>query len=64
MAVYFKGWIAILVSGYDKSLLKDWIKYVFINDVYWELIEQFKVCFPSYSFYLLSEQKKVLENID
>lgn len=58
----YKWWIAVLVSGYEKSLLKDWIKYVFINDAYWELIEQLKVCFPEYSFHLLSEQKKVLEN--
>lgn len=59
----YKSWIAVLVSGYDKALVEDGIEYVFINDVYWELVPQLKVCFPNYKFYLLSEQKQVLEGI-
>lgn len=58
----YKTWIATLVSSYKKSLLKDGISYIFINDVYEDLLEHLIIAFPEYNFHLLSEQKKVLEN--
>lgn len=57
----YKTWIAVLVSSYEKKLLKDGINYIFINDVYWDLLEQLILTFPEYDFHLLSEQKEVLE---
>lgn len=56
-----KDGIAIVVSGFKKQLALDGIQIVFINDYVGRLIEPLKKLFPQYQFYLLSEQKRVLE---
>lgn len=57
----YKDGIAVLVSWYKKSLKHDGIKYIFLNDTYKSLLEPLKNAFPEKKFYLLSEQKEVLE---
>ena len=57
----YKDWIWIITSNYNKTIKEDWIKFVFINDIYWDLISPLSELYPQFNFYLLSEQKEVLE---
>lgn len=56
----YKDWLAVLTWEYNKPI-KDWIKNIFINDMYVWLEKLLKTIYPKYDFYLLSEQKRVLE---
>lgn len=58
----YKDGMAVVVSGYGKSLLENGIEYVFINDVYAEMVPHLQKLFPQYKIHLLSQQKEVLES--
>lgn len=58
----YKEGIAVVTSGYDKTLVDNGIKHVFLNDVYEDLRAPLAALYPQYQFHLLSEQKPVLES--
>lgn len=58
----YKDGIAVLTGGFDKSLAKDGIEHVFLNDVYQDMRAPLAAAYPQYKFHLLSEQKQVLES--
>lgn len=51
---------AVLVSQRDKKIKEDGIAFVFINDVFSELIPLLQELFPQYFFSPLSEQDEIL----
>jgi len=59
----YKEGIATITSGFKKTLLDDGIEHVFINDAYKDIKESLEKHFPQYKFHLLTEQKKVLEEL-
>lgn len=58
----YKDWAFVLVSWYDKSLDKDGIEIIFVNDGIDVLLPYLREKYPKYTFHLLSEQKQVLEH--
>ena len=57
----YKDWIWVITSEYNKTIKEYWIKFVFINDIYWDLIGPLSELYPQFNFHLLSEQKNILE---
>lgn len=58
----YKDWIAVLTSWYKETIQENWIKHIFINDVFAWLERILQWAFPQYQFHLLSQQKQVMEN--
>lgn len=58
----YKDWISVVTSWYKETIQGNWIKYVFINDVFIWLERILQWVFPQYQFHLLSQQKQVMEN--
>jgi len=59
--VCYQSGMAVVTGGYREDLVERGIKYVFINDVYAELLAPLRKLFPQYKIHLLSFQKEVLD---
>ena len=57
----YKDGLAILISGYNQSIQENGIKYVFINDIYNDIVDNLQKIYPNYRIHKLSEQKAILE---
>jgi len=59
--VCYQSGLAVVTGGYREGLVERGIKYVFINDVYAELLAPLRKLFPQYKIHLLSFQKEILD---
>lgn len=58
----YKDGLAVVVGGYGERIAEGGIRLVFINDAYKSLLKPLQKSYPDMRFYLLSEQKMVLES--
>lgn len=56
----YKDGLAIVVGERDKHIEESGIKYVFINDIFADLVPHLQKKYSQYEFYKLSDQAKVL----
>lgn len=57
----YKDGLAVVVGEKDQHLEEGGIKYVFINDVFGDIVPVLQKQFPQYEFYKLSQQAEVLK---